>query len=170
MAEKLLSMIMNDGSRHFGDLPQTVLWYELRDHIQRLEGATVTALMRYIQLVSIACVVLFGSCHSQPSTSANEHLDRGNALADRGDLDGAIAEYDRAIAINPNHPLYYFNRGNARKDKREFDLAIADYDKAVSLDANIPEVYNNRGGARMRNGDLDGALSDYNMAINDNPK
>src|SRR5687768_3039038 len=101
--------------------------------------------MRYIQLVSIACVILFGSCNSRQSTSADEHLDRGNALADRGDLDGAIAEYDRAIAINPYHAFYYFNRGNARKDKREFDLAIADYDKAVCLDANIPQVYNNRG-------------------------
>jgi hypothetical protein len=42
MAEKLFSMIMNDGSRHFGDLPQTVLWYELRDHLERFAGAAVT--------------------------------------------------------------------------------------------------------------------------------
>ena len=34
---------MADGSRHFGDLPQTVLWYDLRDHIQNLEGAVLTA-------------------------------------------------------------------------------------------------------------------------------
>ena len=33
---------MNDGSRHFGGLPQTVLWYELRDHIGGLDGAAVT--------------------------------------------------------------------------------------------------------------------------------
>jgi hypothetical protein len=42
MAEKLLSIIMYDGSRHFGDLPQTVLWYELRDHIDGLDGAEIT--------------------------------------------------------------------------------------------------------------------------------
>lgn len=42
MSEELLSLIMNDGSRHFGYLPQTVLWYELRYHIQKLNGATVT--------------------------------------------------------------------------------------------------------------------------------
>lgn len=34
---------MKDGSRHFGDLPQTVLWYELRDYIGRLDGAAITA-------------------------------------------------------------------------------------------------------------------------------
>lgn len=42
MPQHLFSTIMNDGSRHFGDLPQTVLWHELRDHIGRLDGATVT--------------------------------------------------------------------------------------------------------------------------------
>jgi len=42
MPVSLIHMIMNDGSRHFGDLPQTVLWYQLRDHISHLDGATVT--------------------------------------------------------------------------------------------------------------------------------
>jgi hypothetical protein len=42
MVKELLNITMNDGSRHFGDLPQSVLWYELRDHINRLDGAKVT--------------------------------------------------------------------------------------------------------------------------------
>jgi hypothetical protein len=42
MTERLYSIIMHDGSRHFGDLPQTVLWHALRDHIEELEGAVVT--------------------------------------------------------------------------------------------------------------------------------
>jgi hypothetical protein len=36
---------MNDGSRHFGELPQTVLWYDLRDHIEKLEGAVITGFL-----------------------------------------------------------------------------------------------------------------------------
>jgi hypothetical protein len=39
---QLFDITMNDGSRHFGDLPQTVLWYELRDHIAHLSGAVIT--------------------------------------------------------------------------------------------------------------------------------
>jgi hypothetical protein len=39
---KLFNIEMGDGSRHFGDLPQTVIWYDLRDHIVKLDGATVT--------------------------------------------------------------------------------------------------------------------------------
>ena len=34
---------MNDGSRHFGDMPESLSWDELRQHIARLEGAEVTA-------------------------------------------------------------------------------------------------------------------------------
>jgi hypothetical protein len=43
MAAKLFDFRMGDGSRNFGDLPMTVLWYDLRDHIAKLDGATVTA-------------------------------------------------------------------------------------------------------------------------------
>src|SRR6266498_2065978 len=45
MSEALLNVIMNDGSRKFGELPQTVLWYELRDRIQRLDGADITGFL-----------------------------------------------------------------------------------------------------------------------------
>ncbi len=43
--EKLLNFIMSDGSRQFGELPQTVLWYRLRDHINTLPGATITGFL-----------------------------------------------------------------------------------------------------------------------------
>ena len=33
---------MNDGSRHFGDLPESLGWYQLRKHIEHLDGAQVT--------------------------------------------------------------------------------------------------------------------------------
>jgi hypothetical protein len=39
---KPVDMRMHDGSRFFGDLPQTVLWYDLRDHIERMPGAKLT--------------------------------------------------------------------------------------------------------------------------------
>ena len=39
----LLDERMNDGSRKFGEVPQRVLWDEMRDHLLRLPGATLTA-------------------------------------------------------------------------------------------------------------------------------
>jgi hypothetical protein len=42
MAAKLINITMNDGSRHFGDLPASIGWHQLRKHIGRLHGAQVT--------------------------------------------------------------------------------------------------------------------------------
>jgi hypothetical protein len=42
MTPSLINLIMHDGSRHFGDLPQTVLWYAVCDHVAQLPGATLT--------------------------------------------------------------------------------------------------------------------------------
>ena len=36
---------MSDGSRQFGELPQTVLWDKLREHISKLPGAIVTGFL-----------------------------------------------------------------------------------------------------------------------------
>jgi hypothetical protein len=38
----LLNFAMHDGSRKFGELPQTVPWDRLRRHLEMLPGATVT--------------------------------------------------------------------------------------------------------------------------------
>lgn len=42
MTRPLINLIMHDGSRHFGDLPQTAQWYDVREHVERLPGATLT--------------------------------------------------------------------------------------------------------------------------------
>lgn len=41
----LLDLRMADGSRHFGDLPQTRLWHDVRDHVRALEGARLTGFL-----------------------------------------------------------------------------------------------------------------------------
>ncbi len=41
MPQSLINLIMHDGSRHFGDLPQTADWYAVRDHVARLPGAAL---------------------------------------------------------------------------------------------------------------------------------
>lgn len=39
---QLIHIIMNDGSRHFGNQPDSVSWYALRDHLTKLRGVVVT--------------------------------------------------------------------------------------------------------------------------------
>lgn len=42
MLRDLLEVKMNDGSRHFVDLPEVVFSDELADHTEELEGAEIT--------------------------------------------------------------------------------------------------------------------------------
>jgi lipoprotein NlpI len=71
-------------------------------------------------------------------------INRGKARADKGTLDAAIADYDKAISLDPNWARIYNNRGFAKVRKGDFDAAIADLDKAIALDPTDAYAYNNR--------------------------
>ncbi|HMS40924.1 MAG TPA: hypothetical protein PKE69_11905, partial [Pyrinomonadaceae bacterium] len=42
MIRDLLDIKMNDGSRHFVDMPEVVFFDELADHVEQLDGAEIT--------------------------------------------------------------------------------------------------------------------------------
>ena len=55
-------------------------------------------------------------------------INRGFAYqADKGDFDAAIADYTKAIELNPEDADTYHIRGFAYADKGDFDAAISDY-------------------------------------------
>ena len=87
-----------------------------------------------------------------------------------GDLNGAIADYDRAIQLNPKFAVAYCNRGVAKVQKGDLNGVIADCDKAIQLDPKLAEGYAVRGAAKVPKGDLDGAIADCDKAIQLNPK
>jgi tetratricopeptide (TPR) repeat protein len=104
---------------------------------------------------------------------ASAYNDRGNAKGDKGDLDGAIADYTRAIELDPKFTEAYYNRGLAKKHKGDLDGAIADYNRVIEINPNDPKyarAYCDRGVARRKKGDLDGAINDYNRTIELDPK
>jgi predicted O-linked N-acetylglucosamine transferase (SPINDLY family) len=46
---------------------------------------------------------------------------------------GALASYDRAIALKPDYAEAYNNRGNSLSELKRFEEALASYDKAIAL-------------------------------------
>jgi tetratricopeptide (TPR) repeat protein len=101
-----------------------------------------------------------------PSDASDGDLvNRGIEKAKNGDLDGAMADFDRAIEIDPKEDAPYFNRAQAKWQKNDTDGAIADYTRAIELGSTNPAAYNNRGNARSENNDPDGAIADYTRAI-----
>ena len=104
----------------------------------------------------------------QPEVYA--YINRGNIKLDIGQKDAAIADYDRAIALNPKNYLAYINRGNFKFDTGDKDAAIADYDRAIALNPKYALAYYNRGNTKLSIGQKDAAIADYNRAIALNPK
>ena len=104
---------------------------------------------------------------SSPATeeSAENLVNRGIEKAKNGDLDGAMADFDRAIEIDPKDDAPYYNRAQAKRLKKDTAGAIADYTRAIELGSTNPAAYNNRGNARAENNDREGANADYTRAI-----
>ena len=104
----------------------------------------------------------------QPQLCA-AYCGRGTAKGNKGDYDGAIADFDRAIAINPNYAEAYYNRGLVKAEQGDYDGAIADYDRAIAINPNYAVAYCGRGVAKAEQGDYDGAIADFDRAIAINP-
>ena len=103
---------------------------------------------------------------SPPCKASDENfVNHGTEKAKNGDLDGAIADFDRAIKADPQNDAPYYNRAQAKWLKKDTAGAIADYTRAIDLGSTNPAAYNNRGNARAKNKDLDGAIADYTRAI-----
>ncbi len=92
---------------------------------------------------------------------ADAYIAQGNAKRAKGDLNGAIADYDRAIELRPN-AKFYTQRGLALAAKGDLEAAIADYNRAVEIKPNFVPAYAYRGNAKRAKGDLAGADTDYN--------
>ena len=94
---------------------------------------------------------------------------RGTAYKDIDEHDLAIADFEKAIQLNPDDAGAYSNRGAVYNNKGDFDLAIEDFDKAIRLNPDYAGAYNNRGKAYNDKGDFDCAIVDFEKAIELNP-
>ena len=82
------------------------------------------------------------------SESAVDWFDSGLEKAKRGDLQGAIADWTKAIEMYPQYAYAYYNRGRARRELGDLQNAIADYTKAVEINPNYAWAFYNRGNIR----------------------
>ena len=89
------------------------------------------------------------------------YIDRGRTYILQDDNDRAIAEFTKAIELDPEGASAYNHRGVAYAGKLDFDRAIADYDKAIQLDPLLNNAHYNRGLAFSRKGDEARAQADF---------
>jgi tetratricopeptide (TPR) repeat protein len=98
------------------------------------------------------------------------YFTKGTGLYNKGDLDGAIACYHKAIALDPKLAPAHNNLGLALYFKHDLDGSIACYHRAIAVDPKLVQAHNNLGLALDDKHDLDSAIACYHKAIALDPK
>ncbi len=100
---------------------------------------------------------------------ARPYNNRGLINAQRGKHEEAIADFNKALELNPNYFHIYYNRGLAYHESGNLDRAISDYNMSLKTSPGFWRAHFNRGNLYQRKGNLDYAISDYNKTIEANP-
>ncbi|MCX5666859.1 MAG: tetratricopeptide repeat protein [Candidatus Omnitrophica bacterium] len=114
----------------------------------------------------ILCLLLLVVFLASPCFAVNseDFVAKGIEWGKKGEFDKAIAEFNKAIEVNPNDPLAFYNRGSAYDCKRDYDKAISDYSKAIELNPKFATAYNSRAIDYYYKKDYDKAWEDVHTA------
>ena len=66
--------------------------------------------------------------------AASEYYNRGRDRDLAGDREGALADYNCTIKLDPNYAKAYVNRGLLRDRLGDRHGALSDYDRAIEID------------------------------------
>ncbi len=109
---------------------------------------------------TILSICFFLSAQAQTPNAAQEHYNRGNSRYTKGDIEGAIEEFTRAIEVSArlgNHTII-----DKRKKETDFVGAVSSFDEIKVIDPLTATAYSARALMRYLKKDFDGAISDAN--------
>lgn len=92
------------------------------------------------------------------------YFNRGNEYIALKNVPAAIADYTRAIEINPNLSALYLNRAHAFWQNHDFSRAEQDVDASIRLDAASAQAYYLSGLINQKNGRSEEAIRDFDRA------
>jgi len=100
------------------------------------------------------------------SRQARDLIAIARANIDLGRYEEAIADCDKAIALDASDANAYDTRGWAKFKLNRYEEAIADYDEAIAIDPkNAAIIYKDRGIAKFHLGRYEEAIADYDNAL-----
>lgn len=120
---------------------------------------------RVTMLLALAGLLLWGAGPGQAaSTEAIKRNNVGTALLAQGQIEAAIAEFQRAVALEPRYGAAHLNLGYAyaRGDRRE--AAIAAYQRGLQCEPGNALGHNNLGVLYDTQGQYDQAIAAFEQA------
>ncbi len=117
-----------------------------------------------------ACTALIDARRETPASLARVFFNRGRAFADRGEFARAIADFDQAVARDPDFPDAFNSRGIAFAASGQSAKAIEDFDRAIAQDGNHAIAIYNRGLALRALGRLEEAAQSFQKAKEVGPR
>ena len=112
---------------------------------------------------SVSYVTEVGDDFSGVSTSST--IGERSSLEQMRVFERVVADFTRAISLDPYNPRTYAERGLVYSDKGDFNQAIADFNQAIRLDPHYAVAYNNRGYVYLIMSDYISAIADFSQAI-----
>lgn len=85
------------------------------------------------------------------------------------DIEGAMADFTKAIEMNSKLAPAWYGRGVLLSNKGQLEKAMSDYTKAIEADPKFAKAYFSRAILRSYQGQEQGALDDYTKAVESDP-
>jgi tetratricopeptide (TPR) repeat protein len=104
-----------------------------------------------------------------PALAFYSQINDAEDLASKGRLDEAIAEWEKALALEPADARAHNNLGVALARQGRYDEAIPHYEEALKLDSQYFVIHHNLGRALAAKGRLDEAIAHLETAVEHSP-
>jgi tetratricopeptide (TPR) repeat protein len=116
-----------------------------------------------------ACTTVIQSSSLSGHELALAYDSRGSAFAASGEYARAIADYTRALELDPKFVDALVNRALAYNATQQYELASADANKAIQINPDFSLAYFSRAYTLAQEQKYDLAISDYDKILDSNP-
>jgi tetratricopeptide (TPR) repeat protein len=122
-----------------------------------------------VDVVIDTCTIAIDSQFLKTKELSTAHNNRGIAWSDKGNAERALADYNRALAIDPGNLRAQVNRGHLLLKQDKFDRALADYEAVIQRDRKFVQAYVGRAAVWMQKEDFRRAVADYETVLRLDP-
>jgi Flp pilus assembly protein TadD len=123
----------------------------------------------FCRIFAFCCLLALSTESFADSEQAAERNSAGTKLIEQGKADAAIAEFQNALRLDPNHFPARLNLAYAFERAGRIEDAIASYRDAIGLESNNFFAHNNLGVLYDRKGRYELAIAEFESAVKIEP-